>query len=147
LPLLTKQGYRGNIYSTPATGDIASLIMLDSANIQARDAVYLRQQAKKKGERFDWQPLYTEQDAIEATGQFVGLSYRRPLFIGDGIKLEFYDAGHILGSAMAYFTIAKDGKETRVLCTGDLGRKDMPIIRDVPSHFATTGSSSLIPSD
>ena len=130
LPLLTKQGYRGNIYSTPATRDIASLIMLDSANIQARDAVYLRQQAKKKGERFDWQPLYTEQDAIGAVSQFVGLSYRRPLSIGDGLKLEFYDAGHILGSAMAYFTIAKDGKETRVLCTGDLGRKDMPIIRD-----------------
>jgi metallo-beta-lactamase family protein len=130
LPRLTKEGYRGNIYATPATRDIASLIMLDSANIQARDAVYLRQQAKRKGERFDWEPLFGEQDAIQAASQFVGVSYRRPLFIGDGVKLEFYDAGHILGSAMALFTIARGGEETRVLCSGDLGRKNMPIIRD-----------------
>ncbi|MDR0553878.1 MAG: MBL fold metallo-hydrolase [Treponema sp.] len=130
LPCLTKAGYRGNIYATPATRDIASLIMLDSAHIQARDAVYLQRQAQKKGERFDWEPLYSELDAIQAASQFVGVSYERPFCIGDGVKLEFYDAGHILGSAMAFFTITRDGKETRVLCSGDLGRKGMPIIRD-----------------
>ncbi|GHV69677.1 MBL fold hydrolase [Spirochaetia bacterium] len=130
MPVLTKQGYRGNIYATPATRDIASLIMMDSAHIQARDAEYLRKQARQKGETFNWTPLYDEKDAIEATGQMVGLSYKRPLFIGDNIKMEFFDAGHILGSAMALFTINKNGKETRVLCSGDLGRKGMPIIRD-----------------
>ena len=130
LPLLTKQGYRNNVYATPATRDIASLIMMDSANIQARDAAYLRQQAKKKGEKFDWQPLYEEKDAIEATGQIMGVSYNRPLFIGDGITLEFFDAGHILGSAMASITVKKDGKSVNILCTGDLGRKGKPIIRD-----------------
>jgi metallo-beta-lactamase family protein len=130
LPLLPKQGYRGNIYATPASRDIASLIMLDSANIQARDAAYLRQQAQKKGETFDWKPLYDEKDAIAATSQMLGLSYRRPLPIGEGVKLEFFDAGHILGSAMALFTIARPGGETRVLCSGDLGRRNMPIIRN-----------------
>ncbi|MDR2484480.1 MAG: MBL fold metallo-hydrolase [Treponema sp.] len=130
LPLLTKQGYRKNVYATPATRDIASLIMMDSANIQARDAAYLRQQAKKKGERFDWQPLYEEKDAIQATGQILGVSYNRPMFIGDGIELEFFDAGHILGSAMAYITVKKEGTETKILCSGDLGRKGKPIIRD-----------------
>jgi metallo-beta-lactamase family protein len=129
-PLLTKRGYRGNIYATPATRDIASLIMMDSANIQAHDAIYLRKQAQKKGEKFDWNPLYTEKDAIGATSQMVGISYNRPVFIGDGVNLEFFDAGHILGSAMAYITVKKDGKETRILCSGDLGRKDRPIIRD-----------------
>jgi metallo-beta-lactamase family protein len=129
-PLLTKRGYRGNIYATPATRDIASLIMMDSANIQAHDALYLRKQAQKKGEKFDWNPLYTEKDAIGATSQMVGISYNRPVFIGDGVNLEFFDAGHILGSAMAYITVKKDGKETRILCSGDLGRKDRPIIRD-----------------
>ncbi|MDR3335476.1 MAG: MBL fold metallo-hydrolase [Treponema sp.] len=130
LPLLTKQGYTGNIYATPATRDISSLIMMDSANIQARDAVYLRKQARKKGDSFDWTPLYNEQDAIQATNQILGVSYNRPVPIGDGISLEFYDAGHILGSAMAFITIKKGGKETKILCSGDLGRKHKPIIRD-----------------
>jgi metallo-beta-lactamase family protein len=130
LPLLAKQGYMGNIYATPASRDIASLIMMDSANIQARDAVYLRQQAKKKGEKFDWQPLYEEKDAIAATSLMMGVSYKRPVRIGDGVSLEFFDAGHILGSAMALITAQKEGKEVRILCSGDLGRKDKPIIRD-----------------
>jgi metallo-beta-lactamase family protein len=130
LPLLVKQGYAGNIYATPATRDIASLIMMDSANIQARDAKYLKSQAQKKGQKFDWTPLYTEQDAITAVGQTVGISYNRPLSIGDGVSLEFYDAGHILGSAIAAITIKKDGEELNILATGDLGRKGKPIIRN-----------------
>ncbi|GHU47051.1 MBL fold hydrolase [Spirochaetia bacterium] len=130
LPLLSKQGYNGNIYTTPATRDIANLIMMDSANIQARDAVYLRKQAQKKGEKFTWEPLYNEKDAIQAANQMMTASYNRPQFIGDGVKLEFFDAGHILGSSMAYITVNSKGKETRILASGDLGRKGMPIIRD-----------------
>jgi metallo-beta-lactamase family protein len=130
LPLLVKQGYRGNIYATPASRDISSLIMMDSANIQARDAAYLRQQAHTKGEKFDWEPLFDEKDVIQAASQILGVSYNRPVHIGDGVKLEFYDAGHILGSAMALITASRDGKETKILCSGDLGRKNMPIIRD-----------------
>jgi metallo-beta-lactamase family protein len=129
-PLLVQQGYSGNIYATPATRDIASLIMMDSANIQARDAVYLQKQAHKKNEKFTWKPLFDEKDAIQATSQMLGVSYCRPVYIDDGIKLEFFDAGHILGSAMAFITVKKDGKETRILCSGDLGRKGKPIIRD-----------------
>jgi metallo-beta-lactamase family protein len=130
LPLLAKEGYQGNIYATPATRDISALIMMDSANIQARDAAYLGKQAKKKGEAFDWKPLYDEKDAIQAVSQMVGLSYNRPIFIGDGVKLEFFDAGHILGSAMALITLKKEGRELKILASGDLGRKGMPIIRD-----------------
>jgi metallo-beta-lactamase family protein len=130
LPLLAKRGYTGNIYATPASRDIAGLIMMDSARIQARDAEYLRKQARKQGGSFDWQPLYTEQDAIAATGQTVGISYNRPMLIGDGVTLEFHDAGHILGSAMAYLTVKQGGKELRILATGDLGRKGKPIIRN-----------------
>ncbi|MDR0448828.1 MAG: MBL fold metallo-hydrolase [Treponema sp.] len=129
-PLLTKRGYRGNIYATPASRDIASLIMMDSANIQAKDAEYLRKQAAKKGEKFNWMPLYEEKDSIQATSQMMGVSYNRPIFIDIDIKLEFFDAGHILGSAMAYLTVKKDGKEMNILASGDLGRKGKPIIRD-----------------
>lgn len=130
LPLLPKRGYQGNIYATPATRDISSLIMMDSARIQARDAEYLGKQAVKKGEQFNWQPLYTEQDAIAATGQIVTVSYERPLWIGDGVQLEFYDAGHILGSAMAIIKVKQNGSERVIAYTGDLGRKGKPIIRD-----------------
>lgn len=130
LPMLAKKGYKGNIYATPATRDIASLVMMDSARIQAKDAEYLRFRAAKQGENFDWQPLYNEQDAVKATSQIVTASYNRPLWIGDGVKLEFFDAGHILGSAIAYLTVNKNGKETRIAYTGDLGRKGKPIIRD-----------------
>ena len=129
-PLLVKNGYKGNIYTTPASRDIASLIMMDSANIQSRDAEYLQKQAVKKGEKFNWAPLYEEKDAIQATGQMLGVSYNRPIFMDNDIKLEFFDAGHILGSAMAFLTVRKDGKEVNILASGDLGRPGKPIIRD-----------------
>jgi metallo-beta-lactamase family protein len=130
LPLLAKQGYKGNIYATPATRDLASLIMMDSANIQAHDAKYLKSQAHKKGEKFTWTPLFTEKDAIAAVQQTIGVSYNRPMTIGNGVSLEFYDAGHILGSAIASIKIKKGGEELNILATGDLGRKGKPIIRD-----------------
>jgi metallo-beta-lactamase family protein len=133
LPMLPKKGFKGNIYATPATRDISSLVMMDSAHIQARDAEYLQKQAVKKGEKFDWTPLYTEKDAIEATSQIMGVSYHRPFYMGDGIQCEFYDAGHILGSALASVTVKKNGNERTILFSGDLGRKGKPIIRD-PEH-------------
>ena len=138
IPLLVKKGFRGNIYATPATRDHASLVMMDSARIQARDAEYLRKQAKKKGEKFDWSPLYTEDDCVRAANQIVSVSYNRPIYIGPEVQMEFFDAGHILGSAFADLCIKRSGKDDlRILFTGDLGRKDKPIVRnpatDVPS--------------
>jgi len=130
LPLVVNHGYKGNIYATPATRDIASLIMMDSANIQARDAKYLKSQAQKRGQKFDWTPLFTEQDAIAAVSQTIGVSYNRQMFIGGGASLEFYDAGHILGSAIAAIKFKKNGQELNILATGDLGRKGKPIIRN-----------------
>jgi metallo-beta-lactamase family protein len=130
LPVLSKQGYTGNIYATPASRDLASLIMMDSAKIQANDAVYLRKEAKKQGEKFEWEPLFSEADVVNASNQIVTVSYNRPIYIGDGVKLEFFDAGHILGSAMAMLTVSKAGEEVRILCSGDLGRPGKPIIRD-----------------
>ena len=130
LPLLVRQGYSGNIFTTPASRDIASLIMMDSAKIQARDAEYLKKQSDRTGGDFKWTPLYDEKDAINATSQMIGVSYNRPIFIDNGVRLEFFDAGHILGSAMAMITVNRDGKEVRFLATGDLGRCNTPIIRD-----------------
>jgi metallo-beta-lactamase family protein len=131
LPLLAKRGYRGNFYSTPATRDLASVVMMDSAAIQARDAEYLGKQAAKRGERFDWKPLYEEEDVVKAMGQFVTVSYHRPLPIGDGMRIELFDAGHILGSAICRMSARdRSGREVTIGFTGDLGRKGKPIIRD-----------------
>ena len=131
LPLLGINGYAGNIYATPATRDLANIIMMDSARIQAHDAEYLSFRARKKGETFNWQPLFTEVDAINTTNQIVTVSYNRPVWITQNVKLEFFDAGHILGSSMALLTATdKDGKTVRVAYTGDLGRKGKAIIRD-----------------
>lgn len=140
LPVLTKKGYKGNIYATPATRDLADLIMMDSARIQARDAEYLRKQAAKKGEKFNWKPLFDEQDVVDAANQIVTVSYNRSIYINDFAKLEFFDAGHILGSAFASLTLKNKGKnndDMTVLFSGDLGRQQKPIIRkpatDVPA--------------
>ncbi|QTQ13120.1 MBL fold metallo-hydrolase [Treponema parvum] len=151
LPILVKHGFEGNIYATPATRDLANLVMMDSARIQARDAEYLAKRAAKKGEKFNWSPLFNEADCTKAADQIITLSYRRKMYISPDVQLEFFDAGHILGSAYAYVTIkgrhgglnapaalSKSGSnEIRILYTGDLGRPDKAIIRnpekDVPA--------------
>ena len=132
LPLLTKKGFKGNIYATPATRALADLIMMDSAHIQARDAEYLRKQAARKGEKFTWTPLFNEKDVINAANQIVTLSYERNMFISPDVQLKFFDAGHILGSAFASLTISRQRKDedVNILFTGDIGRKNKPIIRN-----------------
>lgn len=135
LPVLAKKGFSGNIYATPATRDIANLVMMDSARIQARDAEFLAKQAAKKGEKFSWKPLFTEDDCVKTANQIISLSYNRKMFIAPDIQLEFFDAGHILGSSLANFTITNKKKETRILYTGDLGRKGKPIIRDPATNL------------
>lgn len=131
LPLLGIHGYSGNIYATPATRDLANIIMMDSARIQARDAEYLAKQAFRKGEKFEWRPLFNEIDAINTANQIVTVSYNRPIYVLPQVKLEFFDAGHILGSAMAVLTVTdSDGNTVKIAYTGDLGRKNKAIIRD-----------------
>lgn len=122
LPVLTKNGYRGNIYATPATRDLANIVMMDSARIQARDAEFLAKQAKKKGEKFTWKPLFTEDDCVKAANQIVSLSYNRKMYIAPDVQLEFFDAGHILGSSFAYITIT--GQRNNPL-TGKNESRDM----------------------
>lgn len=105
LPVLVKNGYDGNIYATPATRDLANIVMMDSARIQARDAEFLLKRAKSKGEKFTWKPLFDEGDCTKAANQIVSLSYNRKMYIAPDVQLEYFDAGHILGSALASITI------------------------------------------
>ena len=131
-PVLVKKGFSGDILSTPATRDIASLVLRDSARIQAYDARFLEKQQHENHQpwRKIFAPLYDEADVEAALGQYVTTAYRRPYPIAPGVTATLYDAGHILGSAMARLEVQNDGEPLVIGFTGDLGRKNMPILRD-----------------
>jgi metallo-beta-lactamase family protein len=90
----------------------------------------LKKRALKRGEVFEGEPLYTEEDVVKSLDHFVTVSYDRPIPVVDGAQVTFNDAGHILGSSIPILTLNKNGKEIVVGCAGDLGRKNLPILRD-----------------
>ena len=125
LPNLVKRGFCGPIYSTDATKDIASLLLIDSAKIQEYDIAYLNKKHKQKGLPLI-EPLYTVADAEQTIKSFSTVNYKETFEPVNGVRATLYDAGHILGSSM--ILLEADGK--KVLFSGDLGRKNMPIIKD-----------------
>ena len=129
LPNLVKQGFTGPIYATPATRDLAGIMLTDSAKIQEQDSLFLNKKLASRGEPLV-QPLYDTEDALAVMPLFVSVSYHRETPIADGVKMTFLDAGHILGSAMVQLRIDDVGKEKILLFTGDLGRKGLPILKD-----------------
>lgn len=129
LPNLVKQGFTGPICSTPATRDLAGIMLADSAKIQEQDSFFLNKKLAKRDEP-PVQPLYDTEDALAVMPLFVTLSYHRETMIADGVRLTFLDAGHILGSAMVQLRIQEGGKEKILLFTGDLGRKGLPILKN-----------------
>lgn len=129
LPNLVKRGFRGHIYATLATRDLCSVMLLDSAHIQEKDVEYVNKKRKREKKNL-FEPLYTAQDVHETMALFVGLNYRRTFKIDENISVTFYDAGHILGSAVVYLTIKENGKTFTVGFSGDLGRPNLPILRD-----------------
>jgi metallo-beta-lactamase family protein len=104
--------------------------MMDSAHIQAKDLEYMKKRALKKGETFNGEPLYTEEDVVKSLDHFVTVSYDRPVPVTDSARVSFYDAGHILGSSIPVLTLNNNGQEIIIGCAGDLGRKNLPILRD-----------------
>ncbi len=133
IPVLVKDGFNGNVYCTPATREIASLILMDSAHIQAKDAEYMTKKRAKKQDLDDSvpiKPIYNEDDVVRCLSNFVGVAYNRPIQVMDGVKATFYDAGHILGSSLIRLEINDNGKSVAIGFTGDLGRDHMAILRD-----------------
>ncbi len=129
IPLLVKNGFSKKIYATPATADISRLIMLDSAKLQAEDFRHLTEQGEKP-----LPPLYDEQDVEKACSHFEETAYFRTLPhwtpLSSTARFKFYDAGHILGSAVTVIeSDEKEGKK-RLLFTGDLGNPHVPILHD-----------------
>ena len=129
LPNLVKRGFSGDIVCTFATRDLASIMLVDSANIQESDAEFVSRQLAKKGQP-PVKPLYTVADADKALRQFLAVGYDRPMRVMDGVTVTFRDAGHILGSAQVILDLEEGGRKLRFLFTGDLGRGHDPILRD-----------------
>ena len=129
LPNLCRQGFKGNIYCTFATRDLAGIMLEDSAEIQMADAAFVSKKRAKKGQP-PVEPLYTATEAEMAIRQFVTLGYDRPMPVAEGVTATFRDAGHILGSAQVVLDVREGGKRFRYLFSGDVGRGGDDILRD-----------------
>lgn len=127
IPGLVKAGFSGNIYCTPATRDLCSVMLRDSAMLQKQDARYLN----KRRDHGDApvEPLYGVEDAHEAVKQMISVPLHRPMPIAKGVSLQFFDSGHVLGSALVVLDIEEKGVRRRLLFTGDLGREELPLLR------------------
>ncbi len=125
LPVLTRAGYRKHIWSTAATRDLAAVMLADSAMIQMKDAEHLTKQGRAAIE-----PLYGLADASRVAELMVGISYHRQFDVTPGVRATFIDAGHILGSASVLLDCDDNGARKRLVFSGDIGRKGLPIIRD-----------------
>lgn len=138
LPKLVRDGFTGPIYCTPATAEIARIVLLDSAHIQEEDAKYKRRRHEREGRkgRYPEQPLYTEEDAERTLPLFRKVEYDTPVAPNNGLKASFFEAGHILGSAMIRLEVAGASGESRsIVFSGDIGQWDKPIIED-PTVFS-----------
>jgi metallo-beta-lactamase family protein len=133
LPLLVKNGFSGRIFATGATCDLLGIMLRDSAKIQEFEAEWKKRKGKRAGDGKD-EPIYDMEDAENTLALFVPCRYGEIIQIGEGIKAEFRDAGHLLGSASVRVTLAEDGETRTVVFSGDIGNKDQPIIRN-PQYF------------
>jgi metallo-beta-lactamase family protein len=132
LPKLAKEGFKGKIYCTDATAEIAQIILLDSAHLQEEDAEYKRKRHKREGRESirPVEPLYTTADAEACFPQFSSVKYKQPIKLGGGVEATFCDAGHVLGSSIIRVKASKDGQNRTVIFSGDIGRPDRPIVQD-----------------
>ncbi len=134
LPQLCKRGFTGNIYATPATRDLCSIMLPDAAHIHESDVMWLNRHRKQDNLPL-LEPSYTMADAARCMRQFVSVGYHRPLPITDGVTMTFIDAGHVLGSAQVILDIndKQTGRKSRLLFSGDIGRPGNDLLIDAES--------------
>jgi metallo-beta-lactamase family protein len=133
LPNLVKSGYHGPIYATPATCHLANIMLMDSGHIQELDAEHMSRKNQRKGLP-PVEPIYTMDEAAHVAQHFQPRYYNQEFVPTPGVKATLVDAGHILGSAAVMLDIDEaDGfnrRNTRLWFSGDIGRRDLPLIRD-----------------
>jgi metallo-beta-lactamase family protein len=136
LPLLTQRGHRATVFATPATIEMASLILRDSARIQAGDAERQNRKLQRAG-KAAVQPLYSPKDAEEIIQLFQPVPYQEPVAVAPGVQAIWAEAGHMLGSGSIQLTVEDEGQTKRIVFSGDLGPMGIPILRDFePFHEA-----------
>ncbi len=135
LPLLVKSGFSKRIHCTVETADLARIMLMDSAHIQAEDAKFFNKIHAETGERIE--PLYTEVDVGQTLQLIDPHKYNEFFSLGEGLKAQFLNAGHVLGSAMIEIEADTPKGKRRILFTGDLGRQDTLIMRppEVPPNI------------
>ena len=126
LPLIVNRGFHSPIYATPATRDLCAVMLADAAHIQEKDFEFLQKRGKAEPGS---EPLYRMADALEVQDLMIGVPYRRVHHLRKNMSFEFTEAGHILGSASVDLRIT-EGTGHRLVFSGDIGRKGLPIIRD-----------------
>jgi metallo-beta-lactamase family protein len=136
LPKLVREGYKGKIYCTQATAEIAQIILLDAAKLQEEDAKFKAKRHRREGRHgpFPEIPLYTIEDAEAVEPHFSTVEYLNCVGINSNVEGCYHEAGHVLGAAVININVRKDGKNHRVIFSGDIGEPDRPIIND-PAIF------------
>ena len=134
VPMLIKQGFRGQILTTRLTADLMDIMLLDSAHIQESDAEWKNRKAARSGAPHV-EPLYTIEDAAQVREYMTTCEYGQKVTLCEGVTVEFIDAGHLLGSASILVDATEGGVTKRLVFSGDIGNVDQPIIRD-PSPVA-----------
>ncbi|WP_322792478.1 MBL fold metallo-hydrolase [Bellilinea sp.] len=129
LPNLIKQGFEGKVYATPATADLADVMLQDSGHIQQADAEFVNRKRAKRGAP-PISPLYTQADAAEVASHLKGIPYTQTFEPIRGVQARFEDAGHILGSAAIVLDIEEKGRHFRLWFSGDIGRERLPLMHD-----------------
>jgi metallo-beta-lactamase family protein len=129
LPTLVKQGFRGKIYTTHVTTHLAEVMLLDSGSIQEQEAAFINKTRTMRGQE-PVDPLYTRADAAKVADLFERVPYNRAFQPAPGVTTRLVEAGHILGSASVVLDVEEDGQTKRVWFSGDIGRLELPIVRD-----------------
>ena len=133
IPKLVKDGFNGKIFATPATKDLAAILMEDSAGIQENDLKFVNKRRAAEGLPY-LLPLYTTEDALKAVDHFVAQEYNQWFGVDESVQVMYKDAGHIIGSATVHLKINENGKETRLTFSGDVGRY-RDVILKAPAEF------------
>lgn len=128
VPRLVRQGFRGPIYCTPATLELAEVLLRDAAHLQMEDAEYFNRKRLSKHEPA--LPLFDEADVEACLPQFEAVPLAQPRRVGSAFEFSFRDAGHLLGAASVDLRVREGDRETRVLFSGDVGRYDAVLTKD-----------------
>ena len=140
LPQLVRQGFRGRVFARQSTTELCDVMLRDSCFLQKRDLEYINKKRRRDGKNL-FEPLYEESDIEALMKLFVPTHLHSPREICPGITLEFFNAGHILGSALVQLDVRSDhGHNHRLLFSGDLGQPNQPILR----HFEYPSGADIL---